>query len=250
MSVLRVSNISKKFGTNKVLDNIDFVVNNLEIVGLAGGSGSGKSTLLRCIQKLETVDCGTIECNNKIGFVFQDFQLFPHMTVLENLLYAPSLVNKGTINSFLSKYIPRIDEVNIKNGIYKKKHIETKETHYNYAKKLLKNLGITDKASCYPSQLSGGQTQRTALARSLMMHPGLLLCDEPTSGLDIATSSDVADLLRSVRNLGITIIIASHDLDFLVRIANRIIVLKSGSIAANIEPQTIGDPVSYLKGCY
>ncbi len=239
MSILRVSNISKKFDTHRVLNNIDFAANNLEIIGLAGASGSGKSTLLRCIQKLEKIDSGTIQCNEKIGFVFQDFQLFPHMTVLENLLYAPSLINKGAINSLLSRSLSN-----------KKTHIETKETHENYSKKLLNVLRITDKIYCYPSQLSGGQKQRAALARSLMMHPSLLLCDEPTSGLDIATSSDVASLLNSVRNLGITIIIASHDLDFLVKIANRIIVLKSGSIATNIDPKTMTDPVAYLKNYY
>jgi ABC-type cobalamin/Fe3+-siderophores transport system ATPase subunit len=115
---------------------------------------------------------------------------------------------------------------------------------------ILNNLGMVDKANHFPGQLSGGQKQRVALARSLMMQPELLLCDEPTSGLDVATILDVISLLQSVRDMGVTMMIASHDLDFLTKTADRIIVLKNGEIALDVNPKTLTDPVFYLKNYY
>lgn len=217
--MLKVNNACKKFGHHIVLDNINLTVNHSNITGLAGPSGSGKSTLLRCIQKLESLDSGSIECNAATGFMFQDFQLFPHMTTLENLIYAPTLHNK-------------------------------KKDHTQHAKKLLSNLGIISKIHFYPHQLSGGQKQRVALARSLMMKTDLLLCDEPTSGLDVATISDVISLLQSVQKMGITMIIASHDLDFLTNIADDIILITAGNIATRINTKSTQDPISYLKNYY
>lgn len=217
--MLKIINVCKKFEDSQILDHINLVVENSHIVGLAGPSGSGKTTLLRCIQKLETIDSGAIECNVATGFMFQDFQLFPHMTVLKNLIYAPILQNKN-------------------------------KDHKKYAEKLLQTLGIFSKAKDYPCQLSGGEKQRVALARSLMMHPDLLLCDEPTSGLDVATTLDVVSLLESVRSMGITMIIASHDLDFLTKISDNIFLLKEGRIVVSIAPKTIKDPIYYLKKYY
>ena len=205
--MLKLNNVCKKFNNALVLDAINIMVEKNTIVGLAGPSGSGKTTLLRCIQNLETIDAGTIECGSQTGFMFQDFQLFPHMSVLQNLVYAPRILDK------------------------------TKD-HNMRAMSLLDNLGVADKASVYPNKLSGGQKQRVALARSLMMHPELLLCDEPTSGLDVATTLDVVFLLESVRNMGVTMIIASHDLDFLTKIADRIVILKNGGIVVDIAPKT------------
>lgn len=115
---------------------------------------------------------------------------------------------------------------------------------------VLDNLGLTAKAGEYPRRLSGGQKQRVALARSLMMEPEILLCDEPTSGLDVATTSDVVQLLKSVRDMGVTMLIASHDLDFLTRVADRIVLLKSGKIAVDIIPSVLDDPVGYLESFY
>ncbi len=195
------------------------VVAKNSIVGLAGSSGSGKSTLLRCIQNLETIDSGSIECSSQTGFMFQDFQLFPHMTVLQNLIYAPTLLANS-------------------------------KDHDTQALAILANLGLADKASAYPDKLSGGQKQRVALARSLMMQPELLLCDEPTSGLDVATTLDVVSLLEDVRSIGITMIIASHDLDFLTKVADRILLLKNGEIIVDIAPKTLDDPIHYLKNYY
>lgn len=203
--MLTVINANKQFGLSPVLSGVNLNVDPHQIVGLAGPSGSGKSTLLRCIQKLETLDSGSICFEGTSGFMFQDFQLFPHMTVIQNLMYAPKLHRK---------------EVN----------------HEEKARDLLIQLGIADKASSFPQQLSGGQKQRVALARSLMMQPSLLLCDEPTSGLDLATIDDVIILLNSVKAMGVTMLIASHDLNFLTQIANRVVVLKDGRIVAESNP--------------
>lgn len=217
--MLRLDGLSKVFGDTVVLDNLDLEVSKASIVGLAGPSGGAKSTLLRLLQNLEKPDAGTIHCGARTGFMFQDFQLFPHMTVLENILYAPRSHGRG-------------------------------EKHLGRAPILLDNLGLTAKAGEYPRRLSGGQKQRVALARSLMMEPEILLCDEPTSGLDVATTSDVVQLLKSVRDMGVTMLIASHDLDFLTRVADRIVLLKNGKIAVDIIPSDLGDPVGYLESFY
>lgn len=217
--MLSISNISKQYGKLKVLNNIDFQVKKASIVGLAGSSGSGKSTLLRCIQKLEKVDKGHIDYSGTSCFMFQDFQLFPHMTVLENLVYAPKTV-------------------------FKNHHAEQD------AMILLEKLGLKNKANDYPGKLSGGQKQRVALARCLMMNPDILLCDEPTSGLDIATIQDVVELLNTVHEMGVTMIIASHDVDFLTNISSRIIVLKDGFKTADIDISQILNPSETLKLLY
>ncbi|MDR0740542.1 MAG: ATP-binding cassette domain-containing protein [Puniceicoccales bacterium] len=220
--MLKVCNVSKVFNNTKVLENVHLDVAKSSILGIAGPSGSGKSTLLRCIQKLEQIDHGTIECNGRAGFMFQDFQLFPHMTVLQNLIYAPSLKDKSG-----------------------------KENCKKQAENILKSLGIAAKTSEYPNTLSGGQKQRVALARSLMTHPDILLCDEPTSGLDVSTTMDVVSLLKSINErFDITILIASHDLDFLVKISDRIILLKEGAIVVNIDPQKQDAPIDFLKKYY
>ena len=215
--MLTIHKATKAFKNHLVLDSVSLSVERLKIVGLAGSSGSGKSTLLRCIQGLEHLDSGTITCQGRSGFMFQDFQLFPHMSVLENLTYAPS------INKCLQKDQPQL---------------------------LIQKLGLAGKEHRFPQQLSGGQKQRVALARALMMKPDLLLCDEPTSGLDVATTGDVAQLLQSIRQEGATLVVASHDLDFLVRIADDIAVLKEGRIVAFVSPAKIKDPVEHLKIYY
>ena len=219
--MLIIDNVCKIFGSDQVLNNISLAIEEKMIVGLAGSSGSGKTTLLRCIQRLESLDSGKIVFNEKSGFIFQDFQLFPHMNVFENLTYAPKIHN-GKVGN-----------------------------HTVYAIKVLKALGIEDKAKSFPCNLSGGEKQRVALARSLMMYPSLLLCDEPTSGLDIITVEDVVSLLKSVQGMGINMmIIASHDLDFLSKIADRIIVLKDGKIVLDVLQKNDEISIDYLKAYY
>ena len=217
--MLHIHEASKNFASIQVLKQVNLTIEAKTVVGLAGPSGGGKSTLLRCIQGLESLDSGEIHCDGKMGFMFQDFQLFPHMNVLNNLVYAPKLQNK-TIN------------------------------HEESAKALLATLGIAEKASAYPHQLSGGQKQRVALARSLMMQPHLLLCDEPTSGLDLATIEDVISLLNAIKAMGVTMVIASHDLDFLSKMADRIIVLKGGQLVADVKQNELTSPVHELKKYY
>ena len=217
--MLNINNVSKNFGALSVLDKVSLTITANTVVGLAGPSGGGKSTLLRCIQGLESVDAGQIAVSGKSGFMFQDFQLFPHMTVLENLVYAPKIHDK-------------------------------KGEHTERANLLLTNLGIANKSTVFPKQLSGGQKQRVALARSLMMKPSLLLCDEPTSGLDLATIDDVVNLLNTIKTMGVTMVIASHDLDFLCKMADRIVVLKGGQLVADVNPKQLTAPVYDLKKYY
>jgi len=216
--MLKIKGLSKTFCGIKVLDRINLDIEKASIVGLAGSSGSGKSTLLRLIQRLEIPDSGSMECDVRTGFMFQDFQLFPHMTILKNITYAPK--------------------------------IHKNKDHSAKASNLLKTLGIASKSHSYPSQLSGGQKQRAALARSLLMEPDILLCDEPTSGLDVATILDVVALLKSVRNMGVTMLIASHDLDFLTKISDRIVLLKKGEVIVDVALESIKDPIDYLKAFY
>lgn len=218
--MLVIHNVCKSFGEQMVLDHVNFSMDSQSVTGLAGPSGGGKSTLLRCLQGLELPDSGSIEYAGKRAFMFQDFQLFPHMSVLNNLIYAPNLHNKTS-------------------------------SYQNKALELLGELGIADKRDAFPGQLSGGQKQRVALARSLMMEPDLLLCDEPTSGLDMAAIDDVIGLLKSVKeNRKLSMIIASHDLSFLTRISDRVVVLKKGSFVADIEPAKTPDAAGRLRQYY
>jgi polar amino acid transport system ATP-binding protein len=226
--MLKIKNVNKSFNGEQILKNINLSIEKASIVGLAGSSGSGKSTLLRCIQGLDSPDCGEIECAGKVGFMFQDFQLFPHMTVFKNVTYAQQLRAK-------------------------KQAGKNKEKRHEYSEKalgLLKQLGIDDKANDYPRALSGGQKQRVALARSLIVDPDLLLCDEPTSGLDVASTQGVADLLSSVRALNVSMLIASHDLEFITMLADRVVLLRDGQIVADVEPGAHENPVQYIKQLY
>lgn len=198
--MLKIINACKKFKNVVALDNINLEIQKNEIVGLCGQSGSGKSTLLRAIQKLEFLDSGEIILDGNSSFVFQDFQLFPHFTVLKNLTYASSVLDP-------------------------KSNFEEK------AFSLLNKLGLQNKANEYPQKLSGGQKQRVALARSLMQQPSILLCDEPTSGLDSESVRDVISLILSLREESkVTMLIASHDMNFITKVADRIIVMRNGKI--------------------
>lgn len=217
--LLNIINLSKEFAGKKIFDDISLSVKEHEIIGLAGGSGTGKSTLLRLIQKLDSSNEGEIKVNGRVGFMFQDFQLFPHLTVFENIIYAPK------VNKVKFDFVARAEE-------------------------LLKKLALNDYRSVLPKNLSGGQKQRVALARALIMKPDLLLCDEPTSGLDVATITEVVDLLKEIQATGVTMIIASHDLDFLTKIATRIIVLKDSKVKFDQELLAIDDPIASLKKLY
>lgn len=199
--MLNVINATKTYGNHAVLNQINFSLNPGQIVALVGPSGSGKSTLLRCIQNLEKMDNGTIEHNGNTGFVFQDFQLFPHLTVLRNVAYALKATKKQSAEAAEEK-----------------------------AKNTLNLLGLKGVFHKMPNQLSGGQKQRVAIARALVLEPDLLLCDEPTSGLDGLSGRKVEQLFLHLKAQGVTMLIASHDLDFVGAVADRIIVLKDATV--------------------
>ena len=216
--MLSINNLNKSYAGLDLFKNFSLEIKELSIVGLTGSSGSGKSTLLRCIQNLETIDSGTISFRGKVGFVFQDFQLFPHMTVLENIIYAPKKVLKQSSTSIQQ------DALN-----------------------LLRSLGLEEQQHKYPAALSGGQKQRVAVARSLIMKPELLLCDEPTSGLDIGAIEGFKQLLQQVHNMNVTMLIASHDIHFLTQIASRILILKQGTIFKDLTEIDFDNSIDILK---
>ena len=214
MSVV-VENISKAFGDVKVFENISFKVEPGEIVCIKGKSGEGKTTLLRCLNHLETVDEGRIIIDGldltnvkdsrlvgqKIGLVFQSYNLFPHLSVMENLALAPKYLKTGT------------DEEIINRG-----------------RELLKTLEILDKEDVYPYQLSGGQKQRVAIARACMLNPSVLCFDEPTSALDAETTKQISSVIRKLAATGMSILIVTHDEQFVDEIAERIIKMSNGKI--------------------
>lgn len=214
--MLSVKNLKKSFGKNTVLKDISFDVSTGDIIAIVGPSGSGKSTLLRCLNMIETPSSGKIvfEGTNlvdkktnlslvreKIGMVFQQFNLFNHLSVLDNLMLAPIKLKV------------------MGEGSAKRK-----------ALMLLEKIGLKDKALSYPSSLSGGQKQRVAIIRTLMMDPDIILFDEPTSALDPEMIGEVLDLIKMVASENKTMIIVSHEISFVKSIANRILFLENGKI--------------------
>lgn len=217
--MLKVKNLRKSFNKNEVLKDINLEVKSGEIAVIVGPSGGGKTTLLRCINGLEFCDEGSIEidkeylCENgvykkkeqfnrvrkEVGLVFQNFNLFPHMNVLENLIEAPKRVLK-----------------------------ENNEESKNKAKEILKFLGLEDKIESYPCELSGGQKQRVAIGRALALNPKLMCFDEPTSALDPGLTGEVASLIRSLAKEGMSILIITHDMSFAKNVADKIYSMKNG----------------------
>jgi polar amino acid transport system ATP-binding protein len=217
--------VTKRFDELVVLDGIELTVDLHQVVCLIGASGSGKSTLLRCINRLETIDEGTIVVDGqtitdgtidvntlrrKIGIVFQAFNLFPHMTVMENITLAPRKT-RG-----LSKSQAKVQ-----------------------ARDLLGRIGLLDKAEEYPDRLSGGQQQRVAIARALAMSPTLMLLDEITSALDPQLVSEVLNLVRELANTGMTMIIATHEMNFAREVADKVCFLDGGVILEEGRPEQI-----------
>lgn len=209
--MLEIKDLKKSFDGRQILNGVDLTVEDGEILSIVGPSGAGKTTLLRCITGLESADRGTFlidgqpfdpqgteESDAVIGVVFQDFNLFPHLSVLENITLAPTMVLKQ------SK-----DEANKK------------------AAELLEELGLTGLSDHYPFQLSGGQKQRVAIARALAMNPRILCYDEPTSALDPNLRDEVANLLLSLKKEGMTQLVVTHDMDFAEKIADKILKVQA-----------------------
>lgn len=214
--LLKLENINKKFGKKEVLKNISFEVHDKEIVAIVGPSGSGKSTLLRCINMIDPPTSGIIKYDkynimkknidiNKyrmnVGMVFQQFNLFSHLTVIENITLVP-----------------------IKLGLL------TKEKAYKKGEKLLNDIGLLTKENEKPINLSGGEQQRVAIVRALMMEPKLLLFDEPTSSLDPQMTREVLELIKKIVTTGMNMMIVSHELNFVKEVATRILFIKEGKI--------------------
>lgn len=220
--MIKVEQITKVFGKNPVLKNISTTIHQGEVVAIIGPSGSGKSTFLRCLNLLEKPTEGKIyikdqeitdpkvnilEVRKHIGMVFQQFNLFPHMTVLENVTYAPQKVKK----------------------------LAKGEVEKN-AKDLLAKVGLSDKVDSYPSQLSGGQKQRVAIARALAMEPEIMLFDEPTSALDPEMVKEVLDVIKDLAETGMTMVIVTHEMNFAKEVADRVIFIDDGAILEDAEP--------------
>jgi len=226
--MIKINHLKKTFGNNEVLTDINQEVKKGEVVVIIGPSGSGKSTLLRCLNLLETPTSGEIifegtaltglnetkmnQLREKMGMVFQNFNLFPHMTVLENLKVAPIKV-KGTPES---------------------------EAHQT-AIKLLEQVGLSDKAEAYPSNLSGGQQQRVAIARALAMNPDVMLFDEPTSALDPEMVGEVLKVMQDLAEIGMTMVVVTHEMGFAKEVADRVIFMDGGYIVEEGEPEAIFD---------
>lgn len=215
--MLEVKNLKKKFGDNLVLKGIDLKIEKGDRLAIIGSSGCGKSTLLRCLNMIEKPSSGKVifkgnditkkgvdlsKVREKIGMVFQQFNLFPHLTVLENITLAPvklKLMNEDEAKS--------------------------------RAMELLSMIGLKDKSANYPSELSGGQQQRVAIVRSLIMEPDIILFDEPTSALDPEMTLDVLDLIKEIADRGMTMVIVSHEMNFVRKCANKVAFIDDGKVS-------------------
>jgi len=227
--VIRVSTLSKSFGDNKVLKDISLTVKRGEVISVIGPSGCGKSTFIRSLVLLEKADEGKIYFNGqdvfaegvdenkirqKIGMVFQNFNLFPHMTVKQNIMLAPTKLG-----------------------------IMTKAEASKKADELLERIGLADKADQYPSRLSGGQQQRVAIIRALAMNPDVMLFDEPTSALDPEMVGEVLSLMKDLANSGMTMVIVTHEMGFARDVSDKVVFLNEGRIVEQNTPEEFfGNP--------
>jgi ABC-type polar amino acid transport system ATPase subunit len=221
--VIEFHQVNKRFGSLHVLRDIDLKIESGEVVVVCGPSGSGKSTLIRCINRLEAIQSGeltvdglsltdpnldTAKLRANIGMVFQSFNLYPHMTVLQNIILAPMKV----------KGLSRLNAEKL-------------------ATDLLDRVGIPEKANAYPANLSGGQQQRVAIARALAMHPKIMLFDEPTSALDPEMIKEVLDVISALAREGMTMVVVTHEMGFARRVANRIVFMDGGKIIEVGQPE-------------
>jgi polar amino acid transport system ATP-binding protein len=229
--ILAFENVSKRYGSLQALDGVSFNVNRGEVICLIGPSGSGKSTLLRCANALETLDGGRVLFNGeevrardaviarrvrqRMGMVFQNFELFPHLTVLRNITVGLTTVLK-------------LDRV----------------TAHERARAMLAKVGLVDKSSVHPAMLSGGQQQRVAIARALAMEPALMLFDEPTSALDPETIGEVLSVMKTLADEGMTMVVVTHEMDFAQKVADWVIVFDKGKLLEEGRPKQIfQDPI-------
>lgn len=234
MSILEVSNIRKSFGKTEVLKDISFTLEEGEVLSIIGSSGSGKTTLLRCLNFLEIADYGKITVHGDVlfdsldktkltdekirenrlnfGLVFQNFNLFPQYTVMQNLTLAPTLLKKGDAQTISQKALD-----------------------------IIKKVGLEEKVDAYPWQLSGGQQQRVAIARALALEPKILFFDEPTSALDPELTIEVLKVIKSLRDMGRTMVVVTHEMDFARNVSDKVIFMADGVIEEFGTPEEVFD---------
>lgn len=212
MSLLEMQNIKKSFNGVEVLKDISLKVEKGEVLGIIGPSGSGKSTLLRCATGLETADAGVIHYDGTFGLVFQNFNLFPHYSVMKNITDAPIKVQK-----------------------------RKKEEVYKEARELLRKMGLSDKENAYPCQLSGGQQQRVSIARALALNPDILFFDEPTSALDPELTAEILKVIRELAMEHMTMVIVTHEMNFARNVSDHVIFMDGGVIAVEGTPDEVFD---------
>ncbi|WP_407376987.1 amino acid ABC transporter ATP-binding protein [Methanobrevibacter sp.] len=210
MSLLEIKNLKKSFGDNVVLKDISLKVDKGEVLAIIGPSGSGKSTLLRCITDLEQEDSGEINFDGSFGLVFQNFNLFPHHSVMKNITNAPLRVQK-----------------------------RDKTEVFEHARTLLKQMGLEDKEDAYPCELSGGQQQRVSIARALAMNPDILFFDEPTSALDPELTGEILNVIKDLAAQNMTMVIVTHEMSFARNVADTIIFMDEGVIVEEGTPEEV-----------
>lgn len=210
MSLLEIKNLKKSFNDNVVLKDISLNVEKGEVLAIIGPSGSGKSTLLRCITDLEQEDSGVIKFDGTFGLVFQNFNLFPHHSVMKNITNAPMKVQK-----------------------------RDKKEVFEHARELLKKMGLEDKEDAYPCELSGGQQQRVSIARALAMNPDILFFDEPTSALDPELTGEILEVIRDLAAENMTMVIVTHEMAFARNVADTIIFMDDGVIVEEGSPEEV-----------
>ncbi|ELJ9289375.1 amino acid ABC transporter ATP-binding protein [Staphylococcus pseudintermedius] len=223
--MIKISKLNKSYGQNEVLTGIDLEIAQGEVVAIIGPSGSGKSTLLRCMNLLEVPTSGQVifegrdltdkgtkvdELRQKMGMVFQNFNLFPHKKVIDNIMLVPQLLKKGDAQQLKTRALD-----------------------------LLSKVGLADKAEAYPNQLSGGQKQRVAIARALAMDPDVLLFDEPTSALDPEVVGEVLAVMKSLAKEGMTMVVVTHEMDFAKNVSDRVVFMADGVVVEDGPPHEI-----------
>ncbi|HAQ06707.1 MAG TPA: peptide ABC transporter ATP-binding protein [Bacillus bacterium] len=231
--MIKVANLQKTFGKNKVLKGINVIVQPQEVVVVIGPSGSGKSTFLRCINLLETITDGLVliegmdvtdkgtdinKVREEVGMVFQHFNLFPHKTVIENIMLAPVKVRGITDDHAKAKGM-----------------------------ELLKKVGLEEKAEAYPSSLSGGQKQRVAIARALAMEPKIMLFDEPTSALDPEMVGEVLEVIKQLAREGMTMVVVTHEMGFAREVGDRVIFMDGGLIVEENTPKELFENAQHAR---